>query len=86
MVIKSTKRKLVLKDFMYVFLERGEGKEKERERNIHVWLSLTPLTGDLACNPGMFPDWESNRPPFGSQTGAQPTEPHQLGLQKTFKS
>ena len=26
------------KDFIYLFLERGEGKEKEREKNIHVWL------------------------------------------------
>ena len=34
------------KDFLYLFLERGEGKEKERERNINVWLPLTwPLLG-----------------------------------------
>ena len=26
---------------MYLFLERGERREKERERNIHVWLPLT---------------------------------------------
>ena len=36
--------------------------------------------GDLAHNPGMCPDWESNRQPFGSQAGAQSTEPHQPGL------
>ena len=31
--------------FIY-FLERGEGKEKERERNIGVWLPLVcPLLG-----------------------------------------
>ena len=24
-------------------------------------------TWDLACNPGMRPDWESNQRPFGSQ-------------------
>ena len=29
-----------LKDFIYLFLERGEGREKERERNINVWLPL----------------------------------------------
>ena len=28
------------KDFTYLFLERGEGREKERERNINVWLPL----------------------------------------------
>ena len=26
---------------MYLFLERGEGREKERERNINGWLPLT---------------------------------------------
>ena len=32
--------------FVYLFLERGEGREKERERNISVWLPLTcPLLG-----------------------------------------
>ncbi|XP_053785577.1 CYFIP-related Rac1 interactor B isoform X1 [Desmodus rotundus] len=36
-----------------------------------------PTTGDLACYPGMCPDWESNQHPFGLQTGAQSTEPHQ---------
>ena len=27
---------------------------------------------DLACNPGMCPDWESNRQPFGSQPALDP--------------
>ena len=36
----------IFKDFIYSFLERGEGREKERERNINVWLSLEcPLLG-----------------------------------------
>ena len=29
------------KYFIYLFLERGEAKEKEKERNISVWLPLT---------------------------------------------
>ena len=34
------------KDVIYLFLERREGREKERERNIHVWLPLLrPLLG-----------------------------------------
>ena len=34
------------KDFIYLFLEREEGKEKERERDISVWFPLTcPLLG-----------------------------------------
>ena len=33
-------------DFIYSFLERGEEKEKERERNISVWLLLEcPVSG-----------------------------------------
>ena len=37
-------------------------------------------TGDLAHNPGMCPDWESNQRPLGFQAHAQSTEPHQPGL------
>ena len=34
------------KDFIYLYLERGEGREKERQRYINVWLLLTwPLLG-----------------------------------------
>ena len=55
---------------IYLFLERGEGKEKERENSMCGCLS----TGDLACNPGICPDWESNHQPFGSQAHAQSTE------------
>ena len=47
---------------MYLFLEKGEEREKERERNISVWLPLALLLlGDLAHNLGMCPDWESNQ-------------------------
>ena len=31
---------LFFKDFIYLFIDRGEGKEKARERNIYVWLPL----------------------------------------------
>ena len=34
---------LFKKDFIYLFLERGEGKEKERKRNSNVWLPLACL-------------------------------------------
>ena len=41
---------------MYLFLDRGEGREKEREININVWLPLAcPHTEDLALN------WELDR-------------------------
>ena len=39
--------------------------------------SHVPPAADLALNPGMCPDWESNQRPFGSQVG---TGPHQPGL------
>ena len=49
------------KKIIYLSLERGEWREKERDRNLNVWLPLTwPTLGDLAHNPGMCPDQESN--------------------------
>ena len=44
--------------------------------------SRVPPTRDLARNPGVCPDWESNWPPFGLQAGTQSTEPHQPGQKK----
>ena len=38
-----------------------------------------PPTENLAWNPGMCPDWESNWQPFGSQASIQSTESHQPG-------
>ena len=40
-----------------------------------------PPTGDLAHNPGVCRDWESNWRPFGLQAGTPSTEPHQSGLE-----
>ena len=51
-------------DFIYLFVERQEGREKERERNIDVGekirlvASCMPPTGDLARNPGLCPGWD----------------------------
>ena len=42
-------------------------------------LSHSP-TGNLAHNPGMYPDGELNHQLFGSQVSTQSTEPHQPGL------
>ena len=55
--------------FIY-FLERGEGREKEKEGYVSVWL---PPTGDQAHNPDLFPDWEElNQQPCGSQPTPNP--------------
>ena len=48
--------------------------------------SHTPPTGDLALTPGMCPDWELNRKPFGSQASNQSTEPHQPGHKTDFNT
>ena len=66
-----------IKKNIYLFLERGrEGKEGQKQC---VVASHMPPTGGLAHNPGMCPEWESNRGPSGSQAGTQSTEPHQPG-------
>ena len=64
-----------LKDFIF----RERGTEEERGRNINVWLPCVPPTGDMARNPGTYPDWEPNCRSFALQAGAQSTEPHQPG-------
>ena len=47
--------------------------------------SHAPPSGDLACNPGMCPNWELNQRLFGLQVVAQSTEPCHLGLFCYFK-
>ena len=54
------------KDLIYLFSERGEGRGKERERNIDVWeqhllvVSCSPPTGDLAHSTSMCSDRDWN--------------------------
>ena len=64
---------------------RGRNGEREEEKYQCVVASHMPLTGDLAHNPGMCPDWEWNQRPFGSQAGTQSPKPHQPGLKHLFK-
>ena len=52
------------------FRDRGREGEREGKKHQCVVASHVPLTGDLARNPGMCPDWEWNQQPFGSQAGA----------------
>ena len=51
----------ILKDFIYLFLERLKEGEQEGEKHQCVVASRVPPTGDLACDPGMCPDWESDQ-------------------------
>ena len=66
--------------YLFIFRERQKEGEKEGEKHQCVIASCTPPTGDLACNPGVCPDWASNQQPFGLQADPQSTEPHQPGL------
>ena len=60
-------------------------KQREKHRENHGWVvSYMPPARDLACNPGICADWESNQRPFGSQAGTQSPEPHQPGQGRVF--
>ena len=76
------------KDFIYLFLEGGGGREKKRERNINVWLPLTrPLLGTWSATQACaLTGNQTGDPFFGLQAHAQSTEPRQPGLYtKPFK-
>ena len=73
-----------LRFHLFIFRERGREGEREGEKHQCVVAFHTPPTGDLARNPGMCPDWESNRQPFGSQASTQSTELHHLGQNWEF--
>ena len=54
-------RDIFLKRFyLFVFREKGREGEREGEKHQGVAVSHTPPTGDMAHNPGMCPDRESN--------------------------
>ena len=48
--------------YLFIFRERGREGEREGEKEKHqcVVAFHMPHNGDLAYNPGMCPDWESN--------------------------
>ena len=78
---------IFFKVFVYfIFRQRGREGEREGEKHQRVVASHSPPTGDLACDPGMCPDWELNWQPSGSQAATQSTEPHQPGPDITFDS
>ena len=72
-----------LKKYIYLFLERVEGREKESERNIGCQLSAYPQPG-----PGPPPwhvPWLEIKPATLWSTGRHPTcKPHQSGQYSTF--
>ena len=40
-IIYNSQDIYLFKDFIYLSLDRGEGRKKDRERNINVWLPFT---------------------------------------------
>ena len=58
-----------LKYFLYFWREGKRGKHQ------CAVASCAPLTGDLALNPGVCPDWELNWQLSASKSRAQSTEP-----------
>ena len=79
------KNSLLFLKILFIFRERGEEGEREREKHQCVVASHRPPTGDPAHNPGMCPDWELNRQPFGLQDGTQSAEsPHPELIAKNY--
>ena len=89
--IHSLYLSLHFKDFIYLFLERRKGREKESEINMGVWEKHPSVAShmlparDLALHPVVCPCQELNQQPFGSQAGTQSTEPHKPVLSLHFK-
>ena len=45
---------------LFIFRDREREGEREGEKHQCVVASCAPPTEDLARNPGMYPDWDSN--------------------------
>ena len=83
------KKLKLFKRFLFSFFQREEKGRRKRGRQTSMCGCLSCAAPhhppDLAWNPGMYPDWETNHWPFGSQAGTQSTETHQSGQEiKTF--
>ena len=70
--------------YLFIFREKWREGEREGQKNPCVVASHVAPTGDLACKPGMCPDWELNLWPFGSQARAQSTELYKPGGQMSM--
>ena len=81
MFLSFSLSKQFLKDFIYLFLERGEGREKERERNINQLPLTCPQLGTWPATQACALTRNRNRDlSVSSQVNGQTTEPRQPGL------
>ena len=71
---------------MYLFLERGGAREKERGRNINVWLPLTRPPPGASLQPRHVPWLEIKLWPFGSQSMLNTPSYASQGYNTTFKT
>ena len=55
---------LFLRFYPFIYSREGKGGEREGGKHQCVVASHTSPTRDLACNPGMCPDWELNQRPL----------------------
>ena len=81
---KTTLNDFLKRFYLFIFRERRKEKDREGEKHQCVFASSIFLTGDVACNPGLYPDWESYQQLFGSQVSTQSTEPQQQGCITTL--
>ena len=58
--------------FLFIFREKGREGEREEEKHQGVVVSHMPPTGDLACNPGMWPDWDGTSDPLVHRPALNP--------------
>ena len=66
--------------YLFIFRQRRREGEREGEKHWCVFASRVAPTGDLARNPGMYPDWELNQRPFGLQPALNPLSYTSQGL------
>ena len=74
----------LLRFYLFIFRERGRKGETEGEKHQCRVASHVAPTGDLAHNPGMCPDRESNWRPFGSQSTLNPLSYTRKGAHLPF--
>ena len=60
-VTTETKKYFFKRFYLLTSRERGREGEGEGEKHQRVVASHVAPTGDLAGNPGMCPDWDSNQ-------------------------
>ena len=75
-----------LKSLFYLFLERGEGREKEGERNINVWLPLMcPPPGNWPTTQACDLTGDQSRDPLALRLALNPLSHTSWGIYVLLK-